>query len=130
MFDQYIICENSLRAASEQGRTIGYRLDVRLPYYRGLGLSMVEDVAIVTDGAAVPRENIRLELRGQSWTLDALEQELDQRWNFGEVASLLVLHDGGLAPGTHEVEVSERLRISYLPFTPTTRGAKSLTMAR
>ncbi|UNA35289.1 DUF6379 domain-containing protein [Klebsiella variicola subsp. variicola] len=37
----------------------------RLPYYRGLGLSMVEDIAVTLNGEAIPRQAIRLALRGR-----------------------------------------------------------------
>ena len=35
---------------------------------------------------------------------------------------------GGLAPGDHRIELAETMRISYLPFVPTTKDAKTLTL--
>mgnify|MGYP000937884905 CR=1 FL=1 len=44
MFDRYIICEHDFHnIVSEQG-VVGFQLRTRLPYYRGLGLSMVHRV--------------------------------------------------------------------------------------
>ena len=124
MFDNKMIVEDSLRATGE-----GFSFEARLPYYRGLGLSMIEDVAVVLDGEPVPREDITLTLRGRTWTLDELETEYGDRWNFGEKATVGVRRPGGLTPGEHRIELAERMRISYLPFVPTTKDTKTLKLA-
>jgi hypothetical protein len=129
MFDKYMICEDGFRNVEEGGQVVGFAFGARLPYYRGLGLSMVEEIAVAVDGHAYPREAIRFSVRGRSWSLAEMETEYDDRWNFGEVAEIRVLTPGGLAPGAHQLELAERLRISYLPFEPTTRDAKTLTLA-
>ena len=107
----------------------GFAFQGRLPYYRGLGLSMVEDILVSVDGEAVPREDIRFSVRGKTYTLDEMETVYDDRWNFGEKAKIIVLKNGGLTPGEHRVEFATRLRISYLPMVPTTRDAKDLALA-
>jgi hypothetical protein len=127
MFDHYMICGDGFRNTVESGGVTGFEFGARLPYYRGLGLSMVEDIAITVDGNAVPREDIRFSVRGKSWTLEELEEE-DERWEMGEVATLRVRKPGGLSSGKHKVELAERLRISYLPFSPVTRDQKELTL--
>ncbi len=58
-----------------------------------------------------------------------METEYGDRWNFGEKAKVMALKPGGLAPGKHRIELSERLRVSYLPFVPTTKDAKELVLA-
>lgn len=129
MFDHHIICREGLHNVTEDGQTVGFSFQARLPYYRGLGLSMVEDLAIVINGQKVARENIRFALRGRQWTLDELETVYDDRWNFGEKATLTVLMPGGLSKGQHSLELAERLRISYLPFVPVTRYATQLELS-
>lgn len=129
MFDKHMICEEGFENIVENGETIGFAILARLPYYRGLGLSMIEDVALTVDGEAIPRENIRVSLRGRSWTLDEMENEYGDRWNFGEKARVIALKPGGLSPGKHRIELAERLRISYLPFVPTTKTVKELVLA-
>jgi len=57
-----------------------------------------------------------------------METEYGDRWNFGEKARVIVRRDQPLAPGKHRIELAERLRISYLPFVPTTKDAKDLTI--
>ncbi len=129
MFDKHMICTEGFRNVVQDGKTVGFTLLARLPYYRGLGLSMVEDIAISVDGEKAARGDIRFSVRGRTWTLDELETVYDDRWNFGEKATLTVLKAGGLKPGRHRVELAERLRISYLPFVPTTKDAKDLDLA-
>jgi hypothetical protein len=128
MFDHHIICDEGFRNIQLDGTTIGFALLARLPYYRGLGLSMVEDIAVTIDGQAMPREAIRFSVRGRSWTLDEMETEYGDRWNFGEKAEITVLHPGGLKPGKHTIHLAERMRISYLPFVPTTSTTKELEL--
>jgi len=117
MYDKHIIYPNSLHNLKDGS---GWRVGVRLPYYRGQPLSVVEDIAVKVDGEAVPREQVRFSVRGKTWTLDQLEENTAERWEFGEVAEVSVLRQGGLAPGGHEVAVGVQLRISYLPWSPVT----------
>ena len=129
MFDKYMICAEGFSNVNESGIVTGFQFGARLPYYRGLGLSMVEEIAISVDGEAVAREQISFSVRGRTWTLDEMETELEDRWEMGEVATLTVQRDGGLASGEHKLELMEQLRISYLPFPSITRDAKVLTLA-
>jgi hypothetical protein len=116
MFDRYMICDETVRNVSSDGRVNGFEFGARLPYYRGLGLSMVEDVAVTLDGEKIPRERVRVTVGGRTFTLDEMETEYQARWEFGEVATVTVLKDGGLAPGEHKLELVEQLRVSYMPF--------------
>ncbi len=128
MMDKHMICTDGFENVVENGQVTGFALLARLPYYRGLGLSMVEDIAVTVDGEAVPREAIRLHLRGRSWSLAEMETCYDEKWNFGEKARVFVARPGGLPKGEHRIELAERLRVSYLPFVPTTRDSKTLVI--
>jgi hypothetical protein len=129
MMDQHMLCDDGFENVVVKGQVTGFALLARLPYYRGLGLSMVEDIAVTVDGEAVPREAVRVVLRGRSWSLDEMERCFDEKWNFGEKAQVLVARQGGLTAGAHQVDLAIRYRVSYLPFVPTTRTGRSLTLA-
>jgi Domain of unknown function (DUF6379) len=129
MMDQHMLCDDGFENVVAGGKTTGFALRARLPYYRGLGLSMVEDIAVSVDGQAVPREAVRLALRGRNWSLDEMESCFDEKWNFGEKAQVIVARPGGLTPGAHRVDLAIRYRVSYLPFVPTTRTGRQLTLA-
>ncbi len=124
MYDQHIIVPGSLRGVAG-----GFELDIRLPYYRGQWLSIVEDIAVHVDGTPFPREAVRFSLRGKTFTLDAMEAATTERWEFGEVATLTVLTPAALAAGEHEVSVAEQLRISYLPWVPTTTCKQRMALS-
>ena len=124
MMDNKMIVEDSLESSDK-----GFAFYGRLPYYRGLGLSMVEDIQITANGEAIPREDVRFHVRGKTYTLDEMETVYDDRWNFGEKALITALKAGGLAPGQHKLELAVRNRVSYLPFVPTTKCVKEVALA-
>lgn len=124
MMDNKMIVEDSLESSDK-----GFAFYGRLPYYRGLGLSMIEDIAITVDGEAVPRADVRFHVRGKTYMLDEMESVYDDRWNFGEKAKIIAMKPGGLASGLHKIEFAVRMRISYLPFVPTTKDVKQLALA-
>ena len=129
MMDNKMIVEGSLENYTENGAVKGVQFLGRLPYYRGLGLSMVEDIAVEIDGEAVAREDVRFSVRGKTYTLDEMETVYDDRWNFGEQATIVALKDGGWGEGEHTVSFAVRMRVSYLPFVPTTKCTKELALA-
>lgn len=129
MFDRYMICEETLRNVVAQGRPVGFALDVRLAYYRSLRLSMVEPFDLLVDGERVAEDSMRLGLRGRTYTLSEMGDETTQRWEFGERATLTVLRPGGLSAGEHDIDLTEILRISYMPGPSVTRFRTSALVA-
>ena len=127
MFDQYIVCEGGFRARDDGGP--GGVVEVRMPYYRGLALSMVEAVDLVLDGRPVPADRTTFTVHGNTYTFDQLPSVTDDRWEMGERAELAFETDAPLAAGEHDVAVSVRLRISYMPVPGGGRGSKRLTLA-
>lgn len=123
MMDNKMIVEDSLVAVEG-----GFAFLGRLPYYRGLGLSMIEDIQVSVDGKAAPREAIRFSVRDRTYTLDEMETCYDNRWNFGEKATIAVL-TGALDAGPHTITFTVRNRVSYLPFVPVTKDTKQLALA-
>lgn len=128
MFDNKVIVEDSLASEQLEDGSYGVSVMARLPYYRGLGLSMVENIAVSIDGQDVQRDDVRFAVRGNTWTLDEMETEYGDRWNFGEKAKVIVVTREPLASGSHEVSVAITMRVSYLPFVPTTRDVKTLNL--
>ncbi len=123
MFEKYMIVAEEAQNTVNNDAVTGFRFGARLPYYRGLGLSMVEDIGVTVDGAAVPREAITLSVHGNTYSLAQMESEPEDRWEMGEVAHIGVARPGGLAKGAHRLGLMIHLRISYLPF-PAIRTAE------
>jgi len=128
MFDKYLICETGFSNVEKDGRVTGFKFGARLPYYRGLGLSMVEAVDVTIDGEKMSRSATRLTVHGNTYTIDQLETEYEDRWEMGEVAIVTVDKAGGLKPGPHRIELFEQLRVSYLPFPLVGKDSKTLTL--
>lgn len=128
MFDKYIVCEDNFTARPD-GRPGGV-VEVRMPYYRGLTLSMVEAVDVTVDGHAAAAARTTFTVHGNTYTFDQLPSVTEDRWEMGERAQLAFETDEPLGPGEHEVGVAIRLRISYMPVPGGGRDTKRLTLAQ
>src|SRR5689334_19404093 len=127
MFDKYIVVESSLRATDSEHRN--FAVGVRMPYYRGLGLSMVEGVDLVVDGTPVPPSATTFTVHGTTYDMTGLPGVLDDRWEMGEPAEIGFSLDRPLPSGPHEVTAAVRLRISYMPVPGGGRDTKTLVLA-
>lgn len=116
MFDRYIIDPASITNTGPVDAPTGFSFTSKLGYYRGLGLSMVEDLKVSIDGQEVPRAAISFDEGPGPLTLDEMETALDRRWAFGAPATIAVRLDGGFPKGEHRLALQQRLRISYMPF--------------
>jgi hypothetical protein len=126
MFDKYIVCDDSLRGRTD-GRPGGV-VQVRMPYYRGLGLSMVEAVDLTLDGTPIPAERTNFTVHGNTYTFAELPSVFDDRWEMGEPADLTFETDQPVEAGDHQVAIAVRLRISYMPVPSGGRDVKTLSL--
>lgn len=125
MFDKYLIVDDSLHNLPDGS---GFAFEARLGYYRGLGLSMIEELAVTVDGEEMDRTAIRFHDGETALTMDDMETAYDKRWEFGAKATISVVKAGGLAAGEHKLDLREKLRISYLPFPSFNSDSKNLTI--
>lgn len=130
MFDEMIIREGSVRnVVDADGAVTGFSFATHMPYYRGLGLSMIEVPEVRLDGVAVSEEDLRFTYNGVTRTFAELADVSDVRWELRTFATITVLRDGGLAAGEHEIFVNLRLRVSYLPVLSENRFTRTVTVA-
>ena len=108
----------SFKNVTSDGKVIGFSFEWKHQYYRGICLSIVRDLTVNIDGEDIPRENIRLTINGDTFSLEEMRTviDLEYRWEFGDYATLTVLKDGGLKPGMHEIKAMQRIAPSYMPF--------------
>lgn len=128
MFEKYMIVENDVKNIVENGKTTGFEFGARLPYYRGIALSLVEDIVVKVDGEEVSKEAIKLSAHGNTYTLAQMETEIDDRWNMGEVAHVIVEKEGGLPKGEHKIFMLLNMRIAYLPFPSIRKSEKTINV--
>lgn len=120
MFDQYLICTHGFKnVISETGNIEGFELKIRIPYYRGVPLSVVEDIRILVGGGmgmepdSYNNENIRFTVAGGSFMMSEMETVATRRWNFDEDATLMVYKPGGLINIDQQVELWITIRAPY-----------------
>ncbi|WP_428332032.1 C-glycoside deglycosidase beta subunit domain-containing protein [Novosphingobium sp.] len=128
MFDKYLIDAATLRNAGPADAPTGFSFETRLGYYRGLTLSMVEDLTVSIDGEAVPRDAITFDQGQGALTLAEMETAYDRRWGFGAPATIVVARPGGFPDGEHKLALQQRLRISYMPFPSFNNDEKTVTL--
>jgi len=116
MFDKYTIDPDSVVNVGPADDPTGFSFTTKLGYYRGLTLSMLEELAVAVDGEELPREAVTFDDGNGPITLDEMETAYDRRWNFGAPATLVVDYPGGLKTGQHTLSLRQRLRVSYMPF--------------
>ncbi len=111
MFDNNVFLEGSFKRLDE-----GFLLTSNITYYRGIPLSMVNEVGISVDQDAVPRDKVRCSVDQIDWfTLDEMMTVTSYKWEFGEPLYIKV---GGyeMPDGEHEVELTISIRTAYIPF--------------
>ena len=96
----------------------GFSFRTRLPYYRGIQLSVLREIKVSVDGVTYPREAIRLTVNGETFTQDEMLTVISNRWQFGQFATVTVLTPGGLTEGAHHIEEEICYAPSYMPFAP------------
>ena len=127
MFDRYIIDPATVSDTGPADAPTGFSFVSKLGYYRGLGLSMIEELTVSIDGEALPREAVSLDEGNGPLSLDAMETAFDRRWAFGAPATIHVALPGGFPKGEHKLGLRQKLRISYLPFPAFNNDEKMIT---
>lgn len=117
MFDNNVFIENSCRNVKENNQITGFELKTYITYYRGIPLSMVNDLQVIVDEVQVPRENIRVSPdQGQYWfTLDEMETVTGHKWEYNIPVTIFILQEGGLSVGEHQVKLVVNVRTAYIP---------------
>lgn len=117
MFDNNVFIEGSCKNVKRDDAVFAYEMQTHITYYRGIPLSMVNNIRVTTDGVEVSREDIRCSVdNGEYWfTLDEMKTVVDHKWEYGEPLTVRVLKDGGLPAGKHEVDLNVIVRTAYIP---------------
>lgn len=129
MFDKYLIDPATIKNTGPEESPTGFSFEARLGYYRGLTLSMIEELAVSVDGKELPREAIRFDEGNGALSLQEMEAVYDRRWAFGAPATISVAFPGGLPAGAHSIALRQKLRISYMPFPSFNNDEKTFVFA-
>jgi hypothetical protein len=115
MFNKYMILTREFRNVTRDNQVAGFQVKVRIPYYRGVVLSLIDTVQLTVDGEQFPVEKMTFSVGGRTYKFNELEKVTDVEWFFGDPATLTAEKAGGLATGMHTVQVGIGIRKSYWP---------------
>lgn len=104
-----------VRLARAQSRPGHLVLDVRLPWYRTLPLSVVEIAALDLDGQSVPLDSARLELEGRTHAISAMPELTTVQWFVQDSAFLHVDLPGFDPAKAHHAGLLIKLYPPYIP---------------
>ena len=107
--------DGTLRNYYESGKAAGYQVDVRLAYYRGQYLSVIDQFELEVDGEKADDLDLRLCLHGKEFAPWELKEEFTEFWGIKEAATIKVRKPGGLSKGEHNVKLTLMFRCPYLP---------------
>lgn len=114
MFDQYLICDDGFcNVISETGHIEGFELKIRIPYYRGVALSLVDNIVIKVNGETFTNDVIRFTVKSGSYMMSEMSTVGDRRWNFDESATLKVYKPGGLLYIDALIDLTISIRAPY-----------------
>jgi hypothetical protein len=123
MFDKYLICTDGFHnVISETGNIEGFELKIRIPYYRGVPLSVIDEIKVAVGGGmggeaeVYSNDQIRFTVASGSFMMSEMSTVATRRWNFDEDATLKIYKPGGLVYIDHQVELWITIRAPYGKF--------------
>jgi hypothetical protein len=115
MYDNCIIVGEEFKNVTRGEKVTGFQIGMRIPYYRGVVLSLLDETRLSVDGKLIPREQIVLTISRKTLPLADLENDPVTKWEFGDVGILTVNLPGGLPAGEHKLELFQHVRTPYIP---------------
>lgn len=112
MFDELMLGGRGELLRRTDG-TLAARLRIRLPWYRSLPISCVEQLLFRIDGEPVDRDDLTIRLCDIAHTLDEAALLSDVSWFVLDEACAEFPVSDRLADGVHQVEITMKLRIPY-----------------
>ncbi len=113
--DKEVIQSVGFRNTVKDGKTTGFQLRVRLPYYRGVFLSQIRPGTLIVDGVRYEKEDICWKIKDEVYTYEQLKADRTTQWDVTEPATLLVRQEGGLSQGFHDITYGFCFTSSYMP---------------
>lgn len=128
-FGNAIICEQGFKNLVDNGEITGFQVRVRISYYRGIPICLLDGYDIVVDGEAIDPFDVLFSPDGQTfYNFKEIGNYTEVRWEYGDKAYLHVKKPGGLKRGLHTVKITQRITVPYLPFSTAFYQTKQLTI--
>lgn len=110
-----IIRPGTLKNYYVNGKVSGYQFDVRLGYYRGHYLSVIDTLGVEVDGEKAEDMNVTFCLNGKEFAPAELKYQFSEFWTILTPATIKVRKAGGLTKGAHDINLTLMLHSPYMP---------------
>lgn len=94
-------------------------VEVRIPWYRAVPGSCIDEASIVVDGVRATAGSVRWTMNGRTFTLEELVEQTDEWWF--PLDSAVLSGDLALDRSEDEHEVTVELKL-YIPYIVTDHG--------
>lgn len=115
MLETHMLNPKGYKNVTRDGNTVGFAFQMRVPYYRGITLSIIRNLQVTVDGVEYPRESVTITVNGETFTLEEARTVIHNRWLFGQFGEITVAKEGGLSAGTHHLKATITVAPSYMP---------------
>lgn len=99
----------------------GYAIELRVPWYRSLPVSVFEVLEVSLDGQTVPLDGMKLSLEGEAIPLEELKDRTGDTWYVRDSGYLMVPGQPLRKGGEHDVSVTIAIYPPYI------KGYKRIT---
>ncbi|WP_130838548.1 C-glycoside deglycosidase beta subunit domain-containing protein [Lachnoclostridium sp. Marseille-P6806] len=113
-----VVVPDSLHSDYVSGKKVGYQFKIRLSYYRGHFLSVIDRFAVAVDGEEVPSEHIKFCINGKAFSPVEFDKCYSEFWQVIEPATVRIFQPGGLSEGEHRIDVTLDFHSPYMPIGP------------
>lgn len=128
LFETYTVHPEGFHNVERDGKAIGYEVRLRIPYYRGIPMSCVDEITLAVDGEEAPKDAMTITVKGEQFAYGEISTAINHRWEFTDTITVFVAKEGGLAAGSHEVHAFVSIRISYQPHNNVGDDTKTLSL--
>ncbi len=115
MLEMEAIQYKGFRNIQKDGETVGFQVGIRFVTYRGPWLSQFRFKHVKVDDEIFGPEDCTFLLNGIEYTYDEMLEDWRVKWHLQDVCYIRVKKPGGLASGSHHVDVIFWEIASYLP---------------
>lgn len=115
MFEKQMILTRGFQNVRRDGKIVGFQFLMKTAYYRGTFLDIIGGIDVSVDGVGYPRDQLRITVDGQTFSLEEAGRAEHVHWDFGTPMIVTILTAGGLKPGIHDLKVTLGMNPSYVP---------------
>lgn len=111
-----IILRDYGRNIYQNGKPIGYSLDIRICGYRGLPINAISNLVFEVDGVEIPDSAKYIQYENREYPLAEVGTTKIENywfWKYGDWLRVFFAIDGGIPQGIHDVAFGLSLRDHY-----------------